>query len=190
MKRVILTTMFIIFCLAWPGKALAGRYSVPRYLNKESSFDMSRAGHLYVEWVDLHEEDWGYHGYSTKQEWVDVIAALNASFNTSLVNTYLSGRTIVYAKSRDEVDPRDVDLIIRFSDVHVDYDHYHLILGIHFIDPGTGREVGSIPVRPYYGNNWGLRGYLNEALKEVGVKLRVEVSAPVEAQKKSPRMRN
>jgi hypothetical protein len=33
-----------------------------------------------------------------------------------------------------------------------------------------------IPVRPYYGNDWGLRNYLKAALDEVGTKVQVEVT--------------
>jgi hypothetical protein len=136
---------------------------------------MSKSTRIYVDWVDLHENDWGMHGYTTREEWVNVIASLNSSFNSNLIATYLTGHTVVPAKNKDDHDSKDCDLMITFSDVRVDYDNYHLILAIHFIDPKTGKEIGSIPVRPYYGNDWGLRGYLNEALKEVGVKLRVEI---------------
>jgi hypothetical protein len=41
-----------------------------------------------------------------------------------------------------------------------------------------------IPVRPYYGNDWGLRGFLTEALKEVGLKVGVEVTGTVNGKKK------
>lgn len=155
---------------------MAGRHNVPRFLNKEIPTDMSQANHIFVSWVDLHDEDWGLHKYETKQEWVDVISSLNASLGSNLIVTYLPGKNVVMAKSKDEAAPADADLIVKFSDVRVDYDNYHLILAIHFIDAKTGKEIGVIPVRPYYGNDWGLRGYLNEALKDVGIKLHVEIT--------------
>jgi hypothetical protein len=89
---------------------------------------------------------------------------------------YLPGRTIVAAKDKGEDITTGCDLYIKFSDVYVDYDHYHLVLSIHFIDPKTNTEIGKIPARPYYGDDWGLKGYLNWALKEVGTKLAVEVT--------------
>src|ERR1035437_870414 len=76
------------------------------------------------------------------------------------------------------------DLYIKFSDVQVDYDHYHLILSIHFIDPKTNSEIATVPVRPYYGNDWGRRNYLKAALDEVGTKLGVEVTGELQGKKK------
>jgi len=38
-------------------------------------------------------------------------------------------------------------------------------------------------VRPYYGNDWGLKNYLKAALDEVGTKVQLEVTG-VTAQKK------
>jgi hypothetical protein len=176
MKRFIISAVLFSLCLAFPASMMAGRHSVPRFLNKEIPADMSHANHIFVSWVDMHEEDWGAHGYTSKQEWASVIGSLNASLGSNLIATYLPGRNVVMAKSKDEAAPADSDLIVKFSDVRVDYDNYHLILAIHFIDPKTNTEIGSIPVRPYYGNDWGLRGYLNEALKDVGIKLHVEVT--------------
>jgi hypothetical protein len=176
MKRLVISAVLFLLCLALPAPLIAGRHSVPRFLNKEIPADMSQASHIFVSWVDMNEEDWGAHGYMSKQEWADVISSLNASLGSNLIATYLPGRNVIMAKSKDEAAPSDADLIVKFSDVRVDYDNYHLILAIHFIDAKTGTEIGAIPVRPYYGNDWGLRGYLNEALKEVGLKMKVEIS--------------
>jgi hypothetical protein len=176
MKRFVISAVLFSLCLAFPYPLLAGRHSVPRFLNKEIPTDMSQMNHIFVSWVDMGDDDWGMHGYSTRQEWADVIGSLNASLGSNLISTYLPGKNVVMAKSKTEAAPADADLIIKFSEVRVDYDNYHLILAIHFVDAKTGKEIGQIPVRPYYGNDWGLRGYLNEALKEVGIKLRVEVT--------------
>jgi hypothetical protein len=176
MKRFVIPAVLFSLCLALPAPLMAGRHSVPRYLNKEIAPDMKNMNHIFVSWVDMHEEDWGAHGYMSKQEWADVISSLNASLGSNLIATYLPGRNVVMAKSKDEAAPANADLIVKFSDVRVDYDNYHLILAIHFIDTKSNTEIGVIPVRPYYGNDWGLRGYLNEALKDVGIKLHVEVT--------------
>jgi len=176
MKKSVVTLTILLFCIAFPAQMMAGRHNVKRYLTKETTVDMSKMNRVFVGWVDMHDDDWGAHGYGTKQEWTDVIGSLNSAFNSNLITTYLNGRTVVPAKNKDDEDAKDCDLYVKFTDVRVDYDNYHLILAIHFIDPKTGQEIGVIPVRPYYGNDWGLRGYLNEALKEVGVKLRVEIT--------------
>lgn len=175
MKRFIVILATFLLCLTFPAQMMAGRHSVKRYLTKETTVDMSKMNRVFIGWVDMHEDGWAAipQGYSSKQEWADVIGSLNDSH---MVASSLTGRTLVFAKNKDDADTKDCDLYVKFTDVVVDYNNYHLILGIHFIDPKTGQEIGSIPVRPYYGNAWGLRGYLNEALKEVGVKLGVEIN--------------
>jgi hypothetical protein len=175
MKRLVAILAAFLSCIAFPAQMTAGRHSVKRYLNKETTVDMSKMNRVFVGWVDMHEEGWAAipQGYSSKQEWADVIASLN---NSHVIASNLNGHTLVFAKNKDDEDAKDCDLYVKFTDVVVDYNNYHLILAIHFIDPKTNQELGMIPVRPYYGNDWGLRGYLNEALKEVGVKLRVEIT--------------
>jgi hypothetical protein len=56
------------------------------------------------------------------------------------------------------------------------YNEYNLYLSIHFIDPKTNTEIGSIAARPYFGNDWGFVNYLMAALDEVSKKIRVEVT--------------
>ena len=176
MRRFSTSAILLLLCFALPAPMLAMRHSVPRFLNKETTVDMKGMNKVCVGWVDLGVDDWGAHGYATKTDWSNVIDSLNASFGSNLIATYLLGHEVVMAKSKDDKSIKGCDVAITFSDVRVDYNNYHLILGIHFIDPKTGKETGVIPVRPYYGNDWGLRGYLNESLKEVGVKLHVEIS--------------
>jgi hypothetical protein len=176
MKRLVVILAAFLFCFALPAQMMAGRHNVKRYLTKETTVDMSKMNRIFVGWVDMHEDDYGAHGYTKKQEWVDVISSLNSSLDSNLSSNYLTGHTVVPAKNKDDEDAKDCDLYVKFTDVAVDYNNYHLILAIHFIDPKTNQEIGAIPVRPYYGNDWGLRGFLNEALKEVGVKLHVEIT--------------
>jgi hypothetical protein len=145
---------------------------VPRYLNKESAVDMSNMNRIFVGWVDLGADDRALYGYENKTDWTDIIGSLNSSFSRNLV----PGRTVTGAKNKEDVNASDNDLYIKFSDVRVDYNNYHLILSIHFIDQKTNSEIAMIPVRPYYGNDWGLRNYLKAALDEVGTKVQVEVT--------------
>jgi hypothetical protein len=184
MKRIVIPAVLFLICLALPVPMFAGRHSVPRFLNKETTPDMKNMNKIFVGWVDLGPDEWAALGYSDKEEWTDLIASLNALFMSNLQATYLPGRTIVGAKDKDDTNAAGYDLYIKFSDVHVDYNEYHLILAIHFIDPKTNTEIGVIPVRPYYGNDWGLRGFLTEALKDVGIKLQVEVAGEFGKRKK------
>jgi hypothetical protein len=107
---------------------------------------------------------------------VTAINRLNNAFQRLASTQYLTGRTIVGAKDAADVNAAGHDLYVRFSDVRVDYDHYLLHLSIHFIDPKTNAEIAVIPLRPYYGNDWGFEKYLKAALDEVNVKLQVEVT--------------
>lgn len=176
MKRLVISAVLFSLCLAFPASMFAGRHSVPRFLNKETPTDMKGMNKVFVGWVDLGPDQWAALGYNSKTEWTDLIGGLNAAFVSNLQATYLTGKTIAGAKDATDTNAAGYDLYIKFTDVHVDYNNYHLILAIHFIDPKTGAELGVIPVRPYYGNDWGLRGFLTEAMKDVGIKLHVEVT--------------
>ena len=90
-----------------------------------------------------------------------LVNVADASFISNLIADEIA-IALAWPQRARTTKSKDCDLYVKFTDVHVDYDNYHLILAIHFIDPKTGHEIGSIPVRPYYGNDWGLRGYLNE----------------------------
>ena len=95
--------------------------------------------------------------------------------NQSLAHC-VADRTVTAAKDKDDTNFAGNDLYIKFQDVRIDYEHYHLIVGIHFIDPKTNTEIGMIPARPYYGNDWGFKGFMNAALDKVCEKVQVEVT--------------
>jgi hypothetical protein len=183
MKRLSIAATLLLLCISLP-TSLQARHKVPRYLTKESTVDMKNMNHIFLGWVDLGADDWARHGYTTKTEWTDVIGFENAAFLGDLKGTYLPGRTITAATNNADENAGGNDLFIKFSDVRVDYDNYHLILSIHFIDPKTNAEIATVPVRPYYGNDWGLKNYLKAALDEVGTKLQVEVAGELQAKKK------
>ncbi|MGO9085137.1 MAG: hypothetical protein ACLP6G_18195 [Terriglobales bacterium] len=142
MQRVVVILAAFLFCFAFPAQMTAGRHSVKRYLTKETTVDMSKMNRIFIGWVDMHEEGWAAvpQGYSSKQEWADVIGSLN---NSHVVASDLNGHTLVFAKNKDDEDAKDCDLYVKFTDVVVDYNNYHLILGIHFIDPKTNQEIGA-----------------------------------------------
>lgn len=178
MKRLAMMAALLLLCISFP-VSMEARHKVPRYLNKESTVDMSNMNRIFVGWVDLGPDDWALYGYENKTDWADIIGSLNSSFSRNLV----PGRTTVSAKDKGDENAAGDNLYIKFSDVRVDYNNYHLILSIHFIDPKTNSEIATIPVRPYYGNDWGLKNYLKAALDEVGTKVQLEVTG-VTAQKK------
>jgi hypothetical protein len=179
MKRITIGAILLLLCISFPLPSLAARHKVPRYLTKESNVDMSKMNHIFVGWVDLGADDWALWGYSNKTDWTDIIGSLNSSFSRNLV----AGRTITSAKDKGDENAAGNDLYIKFSDVRVDYNNYHLILSIHFIDPKTNSEIATIPVRPYYGSAWGLKNYLKAALDEVGTKVQVEVTGEMPGKK-------
>jgi hypothetical protein len=183
MKELTFAVTLLLLCISFP-TSLAARHKVPRYLNKESSIDMSNMNHIFLGWVDLEPDAWALYGYPSKTAWGDVIASLNANFTRSLQVTYLPGRTITAAKDKADENTGGSDIYIKFSDVELDYDNEHLILSIHFIDPKTNAELAAIPVRPYYGDGGDIKDYLKAALDEVGTKLRVEVTRAAPGKRK------
>jgi hypothetical protein len=183
MKQLTFALTLLTLCISFP-ISLAARNKVPRYLKKESSVDMSNMNHIFIGWVDLEPDAWALYDFRSKTDWTDVIASLNADFARGLQAAYLHGRTITTAKDRGDENASGNDLYIKFSDVRIDYDHEHLILSIHFIDPKTNREIASIPVRPYYGDGHNVAEYLKAALDEVGTKLQVEVTGEAPGKKK------
>ncbi len=142
MKRLVVTAVLLLFCISFP-TSLEARHGVKRYLTKESTVDMKNMDYIFFGWVDLDPDEWALYGYGTKAEWSDVINSLNASFSRCL-----AGRTITAAKDKGDENAAGNELYIKFSDVRIDYNNYHLILSIHFIDPKTNSEIALIPARP------------------------------------------
>lgn len=183
MKQLTFAAILLALCISFPTSLLA-RHKVPRYLNKESTVDMSHMNRIFVGWVDLNPDAWALYDFHSRADWTDDITFLNAGFVQGLQATYLHGRTIIAAKNKADENASGNDLYIKFSDVQIDYDHEHLVLSIHFIDPKTNSEVASIPLRPYYGDGHNVTEYLKAALAEVGLKLQVEVTGEAPGKKK------
>jgi hypothetical protein len=178
MKRLVVAAILLLLCVSLPA-SLEARHAVERYLTKETTVDMKNMDHIFLGWVDLGPDEWALYGYGSRADWADIISSLNASFSRCV-----PGRTIAAAKGREDENAAGNDLYIKFSDVRIDYENYHLILSMHFIDPKTNSEIGSIPARPYYGNDWGFKNYLIAALDEVCTKLQVEVTGESPGKKK------
>ncbi|HET9406109.1 MAG TPA: hypothetical protein VFO39_02625 [Candidatus Sulfotelmatobacter sp.] len=191
----------LLACLAFSATAEAKH--AKRYDKKETTADMSATKKVFLGWVDMHPADWGAYGYSSLEDWSDVIHRVNRDFQGSCRTQALGGLGVVGAKdSKDEKgasgvvlvdqwdtatgpmdvssgDPTGQDLYVKFSDVRVDPQTYFVYLSIHFIDPKTNSEVGSIPVRPYSGRLAStFERYIRTALDNVCEKIKVEVAAP------------
>jgi hypothetical protein len=186
MRRQLLAAILLVSIGLQPAAA-ARRRGAKLYPNKETAADMKDVTRVFIGWIDFREDDWAVHGYSDKSEWAAAVIALNRKLLTLCQAKYLSGRTVDGAKGKGDENAAGYDLYIKFSDVLIDYSRYHLNLSIHFIDPRTNTEVGVIPARPYFGNNWGFVNYQMAALEEVGQKIAVEVTGETRKSKgKSP----
>ena len=149
MKRCVIPAVFFSICLVFPTPMMAHRNKVTEYRNKETTIDMSNMKRVFVSWVDLPTEEGALYGYEIA-DWIALMTGLNQSLAHCVAD-----RTVTAAKDKDDTNFAGNDLYIKFQDVRIDYEHYHLIVGIHFIDPKTNTEIGMITARPYYGNDWG-----------------------------------
>jgi hypothetical protein len=174
MKRRVFILLAVPLLLAAFQNSLEAR-GAKRYLTKESAADMTGMNRVYLGWIDMVPDDWAIHKYSDKTEWASQINILNNYLQRMCQTKYLPGRTVTGSKEKGDENPGDSDLYIKFSDVRIVYDDYYLYVSLHFIDPKTNSEIGTIPVRAYYGNDWGFENYLRAALDEVGVKIQVEI---------------
>jgi hypothetical protein len=153
--------------------------------SKETPVDMSTRKTIFLGWVDLPADGWSLWGYKNKEEWEDVIKDLNLDFQSSCRGQYLAGRTVTFAKDRNDENAAGNDLYIKFSDVNIDHDYYGIRLAIHFIDPKTGTEIASVPSRLYYEKRWfKFQLYMRAALDEVSRKLQAEVTVEAQGKKK------
>jgi hypothetical protein len=177
MKRFFIPAVLFSLCLALPAPLMAHRNKVPEYKNKETTVDMSNMKRIFVGWVDLPTEEGALYGYE-KADWIALMAGLNQSLSHCIAD-----RIVTAAKDKDDNNSVGNDLYIKFQDVRIDYEHYHLVVGIHFIDLKTNAEIGMIPARPYYGNDWGFKGFMNAAVDEVCKKLQVEVTGVAKGKK-------
>jgi hypothetical protein len=180
MKRLVLIVGLLVG-LASPLPLVAR----PHKYSKETPVDMSGTKTIFLGWVDLSPETWRLWGYGSKEEWTDIIRDLNVDFQSSCQGQYLAGRTVTFAKDRNDENAAGNDLYIKFSDVNIDHDYYGIRLSIHFIDPKTNTEIGTIPSHLYYEKRWfKFQLYMRAALDEVSAKLQAEVTGKSPEKKK------
>ena len=173
--RKQLFVVFLLVCMGVQPSLAARRRGAKLYPDKETTADMSGKSKIFVGWVDMNEGDYATHGYPSKEVWAGKIQEINGEL-LRLCQLKLAGKTVVGAKNKDDVNAAGNDLYIKFTDVKIDYSHYHIYLAIHFIDPATNQEIGSLPDRPYFGNDWGLVNYIKNAMDEAAQKIKVEIT--------------
>lgn len=174
MKRFVLIAGLLL-CLGLQSPLEAKK--AKRFPDKETTADMSGTKSVFLGWVDLSPDKWAVHGYGSQEDWTNVINRLNLAFQDVCKTERLSGKTVVAAKDSKDENAAGQDLYIKFSDVNVDPKTYFVSLSIHFIDPKTNSEIGSIPVRPYSGRLAStFERYIRTSLDEVGEKIHVEVT--------------
>jgi len=144
------------------------------YPDKETTADMSGKSKIFIGWVDMKEDEYASHEYPSKEVWGGKIVEINAEL-LRLCQMKLEGKTVAGAKNKGDVNAAGYDLYVKFTDVKIDYSNYHIYLAVHFIDPSTNQEIGSLPDRPYFGNDWGLVNYLKNAMDEAAQKIKVEI---------------
>ena len=171
MKRFIIPVVLFSLCLALPLPMMALRHKVKEYNYKEATVDMSKMQRIFIGGINLPTEEGALYGYE-KADWIEMMAGLNQKLSRCVLD-----RDVTIAKDKDDVNTTGYDLYIKFQDVNIDYENYHLIVGIHFIDPKTNTKIAMIPARPYYGNDWGFKGFMNAALNQVCKKVQVEVNS-------------
>jgi hypothetical protein len=178
-----LFVVFLLVCLGVQPALSARRRGAKLYPDKETTADMSGKSKIFVGWVDMNEDDYASHGYPSKEVWGGKIVEINAEL-LRLCQIKLEGKTVVGAKNKGEASLAGYDLYVKFTDVKIDYSHYHIYLAMHFIDPATGQEIGSLPDRPYFGNDWGLVNYIKNAMDEAAQKIKVEITGGGDPAKK------
>src|ERR1039458_7153514 len=175
LRRPQLLAVILLVCIGVQPGLAARRRGAKLYPDKETTADMNGMNRIFLGWVDMKEDDWAAHGYSSKADWANKVAGLNIEFLRLCQTKLIGGKTVVGAKEKGDENAAGYNLYIKFSDVMIDYSKYHLYLSIHFIDPKTNAEIGSLPARPYFGNDWGFVNYLKPALDEASQKIKVEV---------------
>ncbi len=141
---------------------------------KETKVNMTAAKNIFIGWVGMSPDDWQALGYADKQSWVDVIDKSNEAFQESCRKA-LVRRQVTGAKGPTDENAAGQDLHIKFSDVRFDTDSYRLSLSIHFVDPRSGSELGSIPLRSYRGGHFSVESCLGGALEKLSEKVQEEI---------------
>jgi len=174
MKRVMTAVLFLMLGIGFPLSAQTS--------DKNSAPDLSNMKHIFLGWVDLGSGSYKDLGYATKEDWENVIKTENTGFQEYFQTKLSTGRTIVVAKNKDDVNTAGNDLYIKFTDVSVDHG-YRLHITVRLIDLKTNTEIASIPNLKLNGHLCTLSGCLAKDLDVVNGKLQAMIEG--KPQKKS-----
>jgi hypothetical protein len=133
----------------------------------KSGIDMSNKNKIFVGWVDLSPDEYRLLDYDSKADWATVIDNVNTNFQSDLKSEFLVGRTLTMAKNREDTNPGDSDLYIKFTDASEDKG-YRLHIAVHFIDPKTNTELAVIPADRYGAHVCTLEGCIEKELDKIG----------------------
>jgi hypothetical protein len=161
MKRAMTAALLLMMCFAFP-TSLEAR-------DKKPVSDMSNLNHIFLGWIDLGSGSYRILGYETREDWEKVIADENTRFQ-EYFQTKMTGRTVVLAKNKDDVNTAGNDLYVKFVDVSVDHG-YRLHIAVQLIDLKTNTVIASIPNMKLNGHFCTLKGCLAKDLDVVNEKL-------------------
>src|SRR5208337_5252332 len=143
---------------------------------KGKPVDMKNVKTVFIGWVDVNPEDYHMQGYKTKEDWINVIKEANLAFQKKCQSLKgLAGRTVTAAKDHSDADPGGSDLYVKFSDVQFDHG-YRLHISVHFLDPKTNNELGSIPLERYGAHFCTLSTCLDKELDEVSSEMEKQLA--------------
>ena len=148
-----------------------GLYASPK---KETKADLTAAKNIFIGRVDISTGNWSVLGYASEKDWEDVINKNNKNFQQAC-QSEMKTRKITGAQIKTDESASDKDLQVKFADVKFDTDSYALYASVHFIDPKSGKEIASIPVKKYSGGHFSVNSCMNGALENLAEKLKEEI---------------
>lgn len=158
MKRGPIVSLLLLV-MAFPTAVLAK--------DKGKPVDVKNIKTVFVGWVDVNPDDYKKQGYSTKQEWVNVINQANQDFQKQCQGlSTLSGKSVTGATDKSDAGASGSDLYVKFSEVQFDH-KYRLHIAVHFLDPKTNNELGSIPLDSHGAHFCTLSTCMEKELNEV-----------------------
>lgn len=115
---------------------------------------------IYVDWLDLKEEDWKVHGYESVEQWREVILEMNMDAFHRFLKELIPGKEFSFSTSISGEPGKDMELHIKFSDCNIIYHAPRPFRGrwievpvnIHYIDLKTNKEIYTESITPIGSN--------------------------------------
>jgi len=145
---------------------------------KAHPVDLSNMNRIFIGWVDVDPDAYNKMGYTTREEYEDVILHANMKFQETLKSKCAPGRTVVGAKRSLDENTTGNDLFIKFFDASYS-EKYVLDLSVRFIDLKTDTELVAILVDHYAAGLCGLERCLEKELDQVNRELQKQLQCKV-----------